>query len=240
MRPKNKNPQDMLKAAILAGGRGVRLRPVTDAIPKPMIEIRGRPFLEYQVNLLCRNDITEILLCVGYLKEIIMNYFEDGSRFGVKIEYSIEDDFLGTGGALKKAERYLPKEFILLYGDSYLPIDYRAVANFWSQNKIEGLVVCYDNRENIANNNIYLDSSKFVTVYNKRNPGKNMNYIEAGVMLLKKKVIENIPAGTAVSLEEEIFPFLIRRGCLMGYPTAVRFYDIGTHKGLKEIEGALA
>lgn len=213
--------------------------PITDTIPKPMIEIKGRPFLGHQISLLRKNGITEILLCVGYLREKIMDYFEDGSRFGVKIEYSIEEDFLGTGGALKKAERYLPKEFILLYGDSYLPVDYRAVVNFWSEHEVEGLVVCYDNRENIAQNNISLDSSKFVTLYNKRNPDKNMNYVEAGVALLKRKAIEDMPAGRAVSLEEEIFPVLIKRRCLMGYPADVRFYDIGTHKGLEEIEGAL-
>lgn len=213
--------------------------PITDTIPKPMIEIKGRPFLGHQISLLRKNGITEILLCVGYLREKIMDYFEDGSRFGAKIEYSIEEGFLGTGGALKKAERYLPKEFILLYGDSYLPVDYRAVVNFWSEHKAEGLVVCYDNRENIAQNNISLDSSKFVTLYSKRNPDKNMNYVEAGVALLKKKAIEDIPAGRAVSLEEEIFPVLIKHGRLMGYPTDVRFYDIGTHKGLEEIEGVL-
>lgn len=229
----------MLKAIILAGGRGIRLRPLTDAIPKPMVEIRGRPFLEYQLEQLKKYSITQILICAGYRKEKIIDYFGDGSRFNLKIEYSLEDDFLGTAGALKRAVNYLPEEFILLYGDSYLPIDYAELINFWFQSNLDfsGLVVCYENKIKITENNIYLDKKGIVREYHKRTPDKKMNYVEAGVLILKKEVLEIISQGEKISLEEEIFPILIKQKRLKGYPTAQRFYDIGTLKGLSELEG---
>jgi NDP-sugar pyrophosphorylase family protein len=226
----------MLKAVILAGGRGVRLRPLTDMVPKPMIEIKGKPFLGYQLELLKKSKISEILLCVGYLKEKIMDYFGDGSKFGLKIDYSLEDYFLGTGGALKIAKDLLSETFLLLYGDSYLPIDYTELINACPHGDDAGLVVCYDNKTKIANNNIYLDCSGLIRRYDKRHPDRDMNYVEAGVAILKKEILGMIPEGKAVSLEEEIFPALIKQGRLKGYPTSQRYYDIGTLEGLKEIE----
>ena len=229
----------MLKAVILAGGRGIRLKPLTDTIPKPMIEIKGKPFLQYQVELLRENGISEMLLCVGYLREKIMSYFGNGSKFNVRVEYSTERDFLGTGGALKIAEELLPANFVMLYGDSYLPIDYMELLDFWSQSGSANVVVCYDNNVKIAENNIYIDRSGTVIRYSKTHPDKDMNYVEAGVAVLKKEILDVLPKGEPVSLEEEVFPTLITEQKLRGYPTKQRFYDIGTHKGLHEIERVL-
>lgn len=230
----------MLKAVILAGGRGERLKPITDSTPKPMITIKGKPFLEYQLELLKKNKITEVLFCVGYRKDAIMDYFGDGSRMGLKIEYSIENRFLGTGGALKLAKKYLPADFILLYGDSYLPIDYTELARVWSECSCSGLVVCYDNSLGIDKNNVCLESDGRISSYNKRDPDINANYVEAGVSILRKEILQLIPVlRTVVSLEEEIFPALIKAGQLNGYPTSQRYYDIGTPERLREIEGAL-
>ncbi len=229
----------MLKAVILAGGRGERLKPITDSIPKPMVKIKGRPFLEHQLELLKKNKIGEILLCVGYRKDAIMDYFGDGCRLGLTIEYSIENGFLGTAGALRQARDYLPADFILLYGDSYLPIDYLELMEFWARCSCNALTVCYDNSVKIAKNNIYLDPDGRIGSYNKRNPVTQANYVEAGVSVLRKEVLHLIPAGRAVSLEEEIFPVLIKTQQLNGYPTSQRYYDIGTPEGLAEIGGAL-
>ena len=229
----------MLKAVILAGGRGERLKPITDSTPKPMIRIKGKPFLEHQLELLKNNKISEILLCVGYRKDAIMDYFGDGCRFGLTIEYSIENGFLGTAGALKQAKDYLPADFILLYGDSYLPIDYIELIKFWARCSCNALVVCYDNSVKIAENNIYLGPDGRIGSYSKRNPVTQANYVEAGVSLLRKEVLNLIPAGREVSLEEEIFPVLIQAQQLNGYPISQRYYDIGTPGRLKEIEGIL-
>jgi len=229
----------MLNAVILAGGRGERLRPLTDSTPKPMIRIKGKPFLEYQLELLRKNKITDILLCVGFFHDKIIDYFGNGSGFKVKIEYSIEETFLGTAGALKNAQGHLSGDFILLYGDSYLPIDYAQLLQFWFGCNASGFVVCYDNTLGIARNNISVDTDGWITSYNKRNPDTKANYIEAGVSILKKEVVDLIPEGRVVSLEEEIFPILIKRQQLKGYPTSQRYYDIGTPERLREIEGAL-
>lgn len=225
----------MIKAVILVGGRGLRLSPITNSIPKPMIRIGEKPFLQYLLEMLSRNKICDIVLCVGYLKEKIIDYFGDGSRFGLRIEYSKENDFLGTGGALKMAKSLLTTDFILLYGDSYLSIDYVKLVSFWFRCQAKVLVVCYDNNQKIALNNISLDDSCFITAYNKRVSDKSMNYVDAGVILFKKEIVENIPDNKFISLEEEIFPELIKQRYLMGYPTDQRFIDIGTPQGLKEI-----
>lgn len=111
-----------MQTVILAGGRGSRLVPLTDDIPKPMILIKDRPFLEYMILMLKRNFLKKILLCVGYLGHKIEDYFKDGHRWGVQIRYFYEKELLGTGGALKLASDLIEEKFLLLYGDSYLDI----------------------------------------------------------------------------------------------------------------------
>lgn len=229
----------MTKAVILAGGRGIRLSPITDSIPKPMMPIGDKPFLYYLLEMLKKNKINEAVLCVGYLKDKIMDYFGDGSRFGLRLEYSAEEEFLGTAGALKLAEGLLPEDFILFYGDSYLPIDYQALFDIWAGSKARALAVCYDNKLEIAGNNVFLDEAGFIRSYDKHRADKKMNYVEAGVILFKKDVLKLIPEDKAVSLEEDIFPELIKQGSLKGYPVSQRFYDIGTPRRLEEIKGAL-
>lgn len=230
----------MLTAVILAGGRGERLRPLTDSIPKPMIRIKGKPFLQYQIELLRKNKIADILLCVGFLHEAIADYFGNGSEFKVNLHYSVEEVFLGTAGALKNAQQHIPQDFVLLYGDSYLPIDYTQLVQGWFACNCLGLVVCYDNQLGIEVNNICLDPEGKIRSYNKRKASPQANYVEAGVSVLKKDVLDFIPAGRQVSLEEDIFPALIKAQGLKGYPVSQRYYDMGTPERLKEIEGVLA
>lgn len=225
----------MLKAVILAGGLGTRLRQLTVDMPKPMIKINGRPFLCHQLELLKKNSVEDILICVGYLKEKIVNYFGNGSKIGLRIEYSIEEDFLGTGGALRLAHEKLPNEFLLLYGDSYLPIDYKTLVDYWRKADFAGLVVAYDNKAKIAENNVCLDKDNLVREYCKQKPSKKMNYVEAGVIVFKKESIDLIPPDQEISLEETIFPALIEKDRLGGYPTGQRFYDIGTPEGLRDM-----
>ena len=170
----------MLTAVILAGGRGERLRPLTDALPKPMIKIKGKPFLQYQLELLRKHKILDVLLCVGFLHDKIVDYFGDGSALGLKIEYVVEEIFLGTGGALKNAQEYLSQDFFLLYGDSYLPIDYEQMAQAWYSCNVSGLVACYDNQLRIDRNNIVLDSQGMISSYNKLKPDPMATYVGPG------------------------------------------------------------
>ncbi len=226
-----------MQAVILAGGLGTRLRPVTEAIPKPMVPVAGAPYLEHQLRLLARQEIRDVVLLTGYLGEQIENYFRDGSGLGLRIAYSREPAPLGTGGALREARDLLADEFLVIYGDSYLPIEYRLVMERLLS---DGVVVVYDNRleDTSVKNNIELDDSGYVTRYEKDSPDR-LSYVEAGVLAFRRSVVDLIPATGAVSLEKEVFPKLIAAHRLAAVVTAQRFYDIGTPDRLAVIEGLL-
>lgn len=227
-----------MQAVILAGGKGTRLRPLTCQIPKPMVPIHGKPFLQHQLELIKSFGINEVLLLVGYLGEQIEEYFDNGSKFGLGIEYSYEDRPLGTGGALKNAEDKLKKEFLLLNGDTYLPINYRELIDYFHRHsKIETIVI-YDNPQKIIPDNVLINEASMVIAYNKKE-AKAMTHVDAGAMIFKKKVLDFIPKNLVCSLEEEIFPKLIQVKGLIAFPTSQRFYDLGSFEGLKQIEGIL-
>jgi NDP-sugar pyrophosphorylase family protein len=199
-----------------------------------MIMVAGKPFLYHQLALLKRQGITRLLILVGYLGQRIMDYFEDGSWLGLQINYSVEDDPLGTAGALKKAEPHLEEEFLLLYGDSYLPIEYQDVARaFWTSGK-RGLMVVFEDKDGstMVRKNVALDGQMTITSYEKDSLDKTLQYVEAGVLAFRREVMDFIPPDRAVSLEEEVFPLLIAQQQLLGYVAAQRFYDMGTPERL--------
>lgn len=226
-----------MQAVILAGGLGTRLWPLTKTVPKPMVPLNGTPYLEHQLRLLRDQSITDIVLLIGYLGEQIQDHFGDGAEFGLSIRYSRETTPLGTGGALREASDLLDDHFLVIYGDSYLPIEYGDVLRLLRQSSAEGVVTVYDNdQENTGvTNNISLNSDSVITKYDKDNPSDpDLKYVEAGVLALRKSVVSTIPEGK-VSLEEEIFPKLIANGKLLGFSTKQRFFDIGTPERLDRI-----
>ena len=228
-----------MQAVILAGGKGERLLPLTNGIPKPMVLINDKPYLEYQIEFLKKQGITDIVLLIGYLKEKIMDYFGDGSRFGVSICYSIEQELLGTGGALKNAEHLLRDVFFVIYGDSFLPIELSDVWELFLLFQKKSLIVVYTNEEDTSvRNNVSLDDDNAVISYEKNSP-RQLDYVEAGVLMLQKEVLEMIPDNAKVSLEEEIFPKLIKKQQLIAFITDQRFYDIGTPERLEKIKEVL-
>ena len=222
-----------IQAVILAGGEGMRLRPLTYKIPKPMVPINGRPFLWHQLKLIKSHGVTDVLILAGYLGKQIEDYFGNGFRLGLNIDYSYEEGLLGTGGALKRAENKLQEAFVLLNGDTYLSIDYKKVMDYFHQHrKIEAITV-YNNSDKIAPNNVkIIEESNLVTGYSKKN-NKDMNCLDAGLMVFKKKIVTFIKKNKKTSLEEEIFPKLIKIKELIAYPTSQKFYDIGSFQGLK-------
>lgn len=229
-----------MQAVILAGGLGTRLRPLTYKIPKPMIPILGKPYLYYQLRMLKNYSINNILILIGHLGGQIRDYFKDGKELGLNIRYSIEHKPMGTGGALKLAEPMLEDDFFVIYGDSYLPVNYIDIERFFRKHNKTGLVVIYDNRENTAvPNNIALEDNLVVTKYKKGYNDSSLRYVEAGVSLFKKDILILIKERQSVSLEEEIYPLLIGKQELIAYITNQRFYDIGTPERLKEIEEVL-
>ena len=226
-----------MQAVILAGGLGTRLWPLTKTVPKPMVPLGESPYLEYQLRLLRDQSITDVVLLIGYLGEQIEEHFGDGAEFGLAIQYSRETTPLGTGGALREATKLLEDAFLVIYGDSYLPIEYGDVLRELEASSALGVVTVYDNEsaDTGVTNNIALDSNHVITKYDKDNAeDPDLKFVEAGVLALRKCVVDEIPDGK-VSLEQEIFPKLIVQSKLLGFPTQQRFYDIGTPERLKRI-----
>jgi NDP-sugar pyrophosphorylase family protein len=238
--------ENSMQAVILAGGLGTRMRPITETIPKPMITVAGKPFLQHQLELLSGAGIVRALLLVAYLGEQIQEYFGDGTKFGCKVSYSFEASPLGTGGALKNAEEQLQDRFVLVNGDTYLAIDYRALVKQFAKTNCSALIVAYKRPTTISKeiptsilpNNLGVNSHGLVTAYRKRNP-EGLSHIDAGVIVLKKEILAGLRAGQKCSLEEEIYPSLIARGEMRAWVTHEPFYDMGSPSGLAALEEKL-
>ncbi len=227
-----------MQTVILAGGKGTRLKPLTYQIPKSLVPIHGKPFLHYQLESVKSFNLNNVLLLVSYLGDQIEDYFGDGSRFGLKIEYSYEEIPLGTGGALKNAGDKLSDEFLLLNGDTYLPIDYDAFIKYFKEFDKIGTITAYDNSEEIVPNNIAVGTSNEVISYNKK-ASEEMTHVDSGAIILKKDILGLIPESHTCSLEEEVFCKLIKRKELIAFVTNQRFYDMGNFKELEVIKGVL-
>jgi len=230
-----------VQAVILVGGLGTRLRPVTESIPKPMVEVAGEPFLLRIVRWLVKCGFRRQLVLLGYRGEIISDFFGDGRKFGAEISYSLEPKPLGTGGALRYALASLDDRFLLLYGDSYLPIDYREVERDFADHPSEGLLVVYDNRlgDTGVTNNVSVDGRRRVMKYEKGSGASDLSFVEAGALCFRRSVFEELPEQTSISLEHELFPRLIAARQLRAFITKQRFYDIGTPQSLEEFASTL-
>jgi NDP-sugar pyrophosphorylase family protein len=226
-----------MQAVILAGGLGTRLRPLTDAVPKVMVKVQGTEFLWYLVSWLTRNDINDIVICAAHLSEHVAQKLSSCPCPPARIRISVEKHPLGTAGAVKNAEPFLAQEFILINGDTFLPVRYDAILSRWRKirDRFDSLLLVYTNDENIAPNDTSLDDDNVVVGYSKRSP-KGMNLVNAGLLVVKRSVFEKLPQDVPASLEEEIFPDLIRRRKMAALITRERYYDIGSPERLKAFE----
>jgi NDP-sugar pyrophosphorylase family protein len=228
-----------MQVAILAGGLATRLRPITHTIPKSMVEVQGRPFLEYQLEFLKKGGIDDIVLCVGHLKEQIESHFGNGSSFGVRIRYSKEEEpLLGTAGALRNAIELLDDTFFVMYGDSYLFLDFQEIWRYFHRFNKSGLMVVYENENRYDTSNVSIDGN-FVKKYSKTEQTADMVYIDYGVSILQRKVLDILPENEYSSLEN-LFSTLIARKELLAFPVKQRFYEIGSKEGLKEFQDYIA
>lgn len=227
-----------LPVAILAGGLATRLRPLTEKVPKLLVEVAGEPFFSHQIRLLQRNGLTHLVLCLGHLGEKIVEQYGDGSRLGLRIEYSFDGPrLLGTGGALIRALPLLGEAFYTLYGDSYLPIDYRGVeAAFLSSGRL-GLMTVFENRERYDASNVWFEQGRIVK-YDKKDRVPQMHHIDYGLGLFRASAFEGFPRDSVVDLAE-VQKSLLARGQLAGYEVFERFYEIGSPAGLKELDQLL-
>jgi len=215
-----------MKAIILAGGMGTRLRGVIGDVPKPMAPVGGKPFLEYLIHQLKRWGILEIILSVGFRKDIIKSHFRDGSPLGVLINYSDENEPLGTGGALKKAISSISDScFIVMNGDSYFNVDFRDLISFHTDNAdliTMGLVrVKSMNRYG----NVEIGKDGIVLSFQKKGPDAP-GLINGGIYVVRRDIADHIPEGK-ISLEERVMPELIKEKRLYGKVFDAFFLDMG-------------
>lgn len=227
-----------MPVAILAGGLATRLRPLTEKIPKLLVEIAGEPFFSHQLRLLKKSGLTKIVLCVGHLGEMIVEQYGDGSKWGVEIEYSFDGDkLLGTGGALIRALPMLGEAFYVLYGDSYLPIDYQAVGRTFLSSGRLALMTVFENRGAYDTSNVWFENGR-IQAYSKKDRLPQMRHIDYGLGLFRAAAFAGCPRDTMVDLAG-LQSGLARRGELTGYEVKERFYEIGSSAGLKELDGLL-
>ncbi len=227
-----------IPVAILAGGLATRLRPITEKIPKSLVPVAGKPFLAHQLELLRSRGIRRAVLCVGYLGEMIQREFGDGSAFGVKLDYSFDGPkLLGTGGALKRALPLLGMEFFVLYGDSYLPIEYRPIAEFFRRSGKSGCMTVYRNEGRYDTSNVVFRDGN-VVVYDKKNRLPEMHHIDYGLSLFQAAAFNAYPADKPFDLAG-VMGNLVRERQLAGYEVRERFYEMGSSAGLAELESLL-
>jgi N-acetyl-alpha-D-muramate 1-phosphate uridylyltransferase len=225
-------------AAVLAGGLATRLRPITATIPKALVEVAGQPFVEHQLALFQLNGIRRVVLCLGYLGEQIQAHLGDGTTYGLELHYSFDGpQLLGTGGALRRAAPLLDQVFWVMYGDSYLDIDYRAVLDYFSRHNALGLMTVLQNGNRWDRSNVIFRNGQLLR-YDKRAQDPEMTYIDYGAALLRREVLERIPPGQPYDLAD-LYNELVAEGQMIGYEVAQRFYEIGSHQGLAETQAYL-
>ena len=218
---------------LLAGGKATRLRPVSETIPKSMIEVAGKPFIEHQIELIKKNNISKIVICASYLGEMIREFIGDGSKFGLKVEYSFDGEkLLGTGGAIKKAFHLLCDYFFVMYGDSYLTADFNKVSEYFLSKSKSGLMTVFRNEGKWDKSNIEYSNGEIIK-YDKKAFDSKMKYIDYGLGILTKNAFEDFKDKDEFDLEL-VYKNLLKKRELLGYEVKKRFYEIGSFEGLEE------
>jgi NDP-sugar pyrophosphorylase family protein len=224
----------MLPVAILAGGLATRLRPLTETIPKSLVEVNGEPFLWHQLRLLRENGIDRVVLCVSHLGEQVRDSVGDGRKFGVHIDYSFDGPtLLGTAGALQRAQPLLGESFFVLYGDSYLPIDWRSVEAAFRASGKAGLMTVYRNESQWDTSNVEFVDGRIVA-YNKKLRNPRMRHIDYGLGVLHAAALARVPDGKSWDLAT-LYQELVDARELAAFEASNRFYEIGSFGGIEEL-----
>jgi MurNAc alpha-1-phosphate uridylyltransferase len=223
----------MLPLAILAGGLATRLRPITDSIPKSMIEICGQPFVHWQMKQLAKCGFTEIVFCIAYKSEMIEDFLSDGAKYGIKIRYSHDGlRQLGTGGAIVKSLPLLGDRFMVLYGDSYLPIDFSEIEKIYMDSSKPALMTVYANNGRFDTSNVEFTKG-VLKRYQKGIVSPGMSHIDYGLSCFDESVFSSFPSETPVDLAQ-ICTNLASNNQLAGYEVFERFYEIGSYQGIQD------
>jgi NDP-sugar pyrophosphorylase family protein len=227
--------KDLLPIVILAGGSATRIRPLTETIPKAMVEINGEPFVAHQMSLLQKQGIQQVVMCVGYLGEQIVDYLGDGQQFGLAVSYVFDGPvLLGTAGAVKCALPYVDETFFVLNGDSYLPCDYRAVQNTYLQSGKMGLMTVFLNHGKWDTSNVEFADNNIIA-YDKINRTQRMLHIDYGLEVFTKKAFDFVPENQPFDLVP-VYQNLLAQNQLAAHEVHERFYENGSFAGITELE----
>lgn len=228
----------MLPIAILAGGLGTRLWPVTQQLPKALVPVYGRPFVDHQLRLLRRQGLERVVFCVSHLGEMIEGHVGDGRDYGLSISYAYDGaERMGTAGALKAALPQLGERFFVIYGDSYLRCDYSAVERVFDGSGTAGLMTVYRNANALVPSNV-LFTGGIIRTYDKVHPTREMQHVDFGLSAFERRAFDGVAADRPADLSE-VFQVLLRDGQLAGYESPERFYEVGTPEGVADLEAFL-
>jgi histidinol-phosphate phosphatase family protein len=214
------------QAVILAGGRGTRLKPLTDTRPKPMVEVLGKPFLAYQIEQLRDQGFKKILLLLGYLPEVVQEYCGNGSRWGVKVEYSISAAEDETARRLKLAQDLIDPCFLLLYCDNYWPMSIEKMWPRFLASRAPAMITVYTNKDGYTRNSVRVDTDGYVAIYDKSCASPGLQGVEISYALINKAVLQLLP-GNNMSVEEALYSRLAENRQLAAYVTDHRYYSVG-------------
>ena len=225
---------DQTTVLILCGGLATRLQPITKTIPKSLVMVNNKPMLQYQLDMLQKQGIRHVVLCVGYLGEMIQDTFGDKYR-DILLEYSFDGPkLIGTGGAIKKAYSKLSDTFFVLYGDSYLPVEYKPILEYFHTTNKEGLMTLFKNDNLYDTSNVVFKDNQIIC-YDKKNKTTDMNYIDYGLSIFNVSVFKTYPADCSFDLSQ-VMVNLVNNKQLAGYEVFNRFYEMGSINGLNELE----
>ncbi len=223
---------------ILAGGLATRLRPITEKIPKALVEIGGKPFIYHQLRLLHSHGIRRVVISAWYRGDMIRDYVNDGSQFDMNVDYVFDGDVpLGTGGAIQKALPLLDTPFFVLYGDSYLPCDYANIQTYFTVRDQPALMTVFRNLGKWDSSNVEMADDRIVK-YDKKNKSPSMEHIDYGLGLFAPTVFDGLPEGQSADLAE-IYQHLVVEKKLLAYNVPERFYEVGSFEGLRELNDLL-
>lgn len=225
-----------MKCAILCGGLATRLRPLTDNLPKSLIDVNGRPFIAWQLELLKQQGITDIVLCVGHLGQMIQDVVGDGSQYGVNVVYSSDGDTpLGTAGALRKALPLLGDTFFVMYGDAYPLCSFQEVDEFLEP-QFDAVMTVIRNDNPRHQNNVYIHEAN-LALYDKRYPTPRMCHLDYGLSVVRDYAINHDASG--YSDLSDVFHHISASGFLDGFEVDSSLYNIGSPLGLEELRDYL-
>ena len=230
---------EITQAFVLAGGKGERLKPLTDKIPKPLLKVNKKPILQYSVELLAKHGVKEIILGVGYMHEQIKEYFDSGSKFGVSIVYSVETEPLGTGGALKQAEEMLDERFFMLNGDNIADYNLTEQAKAHTENKARATLSLAEVDDVTSYGVAKLENEKIVEFVEK--PSKEeapSNFVNAGCYVIEKEALSLMPDDFNL-IEKTLFPKLAEQGKLFGFKHQGYWFSTDTIERIKKAEKEL-